>query len=52
MYLKIETGRITGLLGRNGSGKSCLLDIIYGKLIPAEKSVRLNGKYNPKNHFS
>lgn len=52
VYLKTETGRITGLLGRNGSGKSCLMNIIYGKLIPAEKSVRLNNKYNPKKHFS
>ena len=52
VYIKIETGKITGLLGRNGSGKSCLMNIIYGKLIPAEKHVRLNKKYNPKKHFS
>ena len=52
VYVKIETGKITGLLGRNGSGKSCLMNIIYGKLIPAEKHVRLNKKYNPKKHFS
>ncbi len=52
VYLKTETGSITGLLGRNGSGKSCLMNIIYGKLIPNEKSIRLNGKYNPKKHFS
>lgn len=44
VYLKSETGRITGLLGRNGSGKSCLMNIIYGKLIPDDYSVRLNGK--------
>jgi ABC-type multidrug transport system ATPase subunit len=52
VYLKIETGSIVGLLGRNGSGKSCLMNIIYGKLIPTEKSIRLNSKYNPKKHFS
>lgn len=52
VYLKIETGSITGLLGRNGSGKTCLMNIIYGKLIPAEKSVRLNNKYIPRKHFS
>lgn len=52
VYLKTETGIITGLLGRNGSGKSCLMNIIYGKLIPTEKSVRLNNKYNPGKHFS
>lgn len=44
VYLKSETGRITGLLGRNGSGKSCLMNIIYGKLIPDDYSVRLDGK--------
>lgn len=41
IYLKAETGSITGLLGRNGSGKSSLLQIIYGTL-PAEKSIRFN----------
>jgi ABC-type lipopolysaccharide export system ATPase subunit len=42
VYLKCETGQITGLLGRNGTGKSCLMNIIYGELIPQYKSVRLN----------
>jgi ATPase subunit of ABC transporter with duplicated ATPase domains len=28
VYLKCETGKITGLLGRNGEGKSCLMRII------------------------
>lgn len=42
VYLKSETGKITGLLGRNGTGKSCLMNIIYGVLIPNDKSVRLN----------
>jgi len=42
VYLKSETGKITGLLGRNGTGKTCLMNIIYGELIPADKSVRLN----------
>ena len=41
IYLKCETGRITGLLGRNGQGKSCLMNVIYGTL-PCEKSVRVN----------
>lgn len=42
IYLKCETGQITGLLGRNGHGKSCLLKIIYGTL-KCEKSVRMDG---------
>jgi ABC-type lipopolysaccharide export system ATPase subunit len=41
IYLKCETGKITGLLGRNGQGKSCLMKIIYGSL-NCEKSVRFN----------
>lgn len=41
IYLKCETGKITGLLGRNGQGKSCLMKIIYGSL-PCEKSVRFD----------
>ena len=41
IYLKCETGKITGLLGRNGQGKSCLLKIIYGTL-RCEKSVRID----------
>ncbi|MEQ1624176.1 MAG: ATP-binding cassette domain-containing protein [Sediminibacterium sp.] len=41
IYLKLETEKITGLLGRNGAGKSCLLKIIFGSL-DAEKSVRFD----------
>lgn len=41
IYLKCETGKITGLLGRNGEGKSCLMKIIYGSL-KCEKSVRFD----------
>ena len=32
IYLKAETGKTTGILGSNGSGKSCLLNIIFGTL--------------------
>ncbi|MDE3743987.1 ATP-binding cassette domain-containing protein, partial [Maribacter polysaccharolyticus] len=44
VYIKSETNKITGLLGRNGSGKTSILDIIYGELIPINKSVRINNK--------
>lgn len=44
VYLKNQTGEITGLLGRNGTGKTCLLNIIYGELAIIDKSVRLDGK--------
>ena len=43
VYLKSETGKITGLLGRNGTGKSCLMKILFGELVPTDKSIRING---------
>jgi ABC-type lipopolysaccharide export system ATPase subunit len=43
IYLSAETGKITGLLGRNGTGKSCLLKIIHGS-IDAEKSIRFDNQ--------
>ncbi|HCL06691.1 MAG TPA: ABC transporter ATP-binding protein [Chitinophagaceae bacterium] len=42
VYLKLETGKITALLGRNGTGKTCLMNIIYGSM-HCEKSVRFDG---------
>jgi ABC-type multidrug transport system ATPase subunit len=43
VYLKCETGKITGLLGRNGQGKSCLMNIILGNLNASSNSVRFDG---------
>jgi ABC-type lipopolysaccharide export system ATPase subunit len=64
VYLKSETGKITGLLGRNGTGKSCLMKILYGELVPNDQSIRINGntllntyrspkdlRYLPQNRF-
>ena len=64
VYLKSETGKVTGLLGRNGTGKSCLMKIIFGELILNDKSIRINGnslytsyrspkdlRYLPQNRF-
>jgi ABC-type multidrug transport system ATPase subunit len=42
VYIKCETGKITGLLGRNGNGKTSLLNIIYGNLKAQYKSVRFD----------
>ncbi len=42
VYLKCETGSVTCLLGRNGQGKSCLMNIIYGTLYTTNKSVRFD----------
>ena len=44
IYLKAETGIVTGILGSNGCGKSCLLQIIFGSLKPKFKLVRVNNK--------
>lgn len=41
VFLKVETGDIVGLLGRNGEGKSCLMRITFG-VLAAEKSVSIN----------
>lgn len=42
IYFKCETGKITGLLGRNGQGKSCLMNIVYGSRNAPDKSVRFD----------
>ncbi len=42
IYFKCETGQITGILGRNGQGKSCLMNIVYGNLNPLSKSIRFD----------
>lgn len=41
IHIKCETGELIGLLGRNGQGKSILLQAIFG-LIACEKSIRIN----------
>lgn len=43
IYMKCTTGQIVGLLGRNGSGKSCLIQIVFGTMPAESKSVRFNG---------
>ena len=47
IYLKATKGHVTGILGRNGSGKSSLLKIIFGSLKPKSKSLRINNKRIP-----
>ncbi|GAB4020089.1 ATP-binding cassette domain-containing protein [Spirosoma koreense] len=48
VYLRVDKGQIVGLLGRNGSGKSSLLEIIYGSRSSQNSSVRIDGIYVSK----
>ena len=44
IYLKAETGKVTAILGRNGCGKSSLLNIAFGNLKPKYALIRLDNK--------
>ncbi len=63
-FLTAHTGRVTGVLGRNGTGKSCLFKCIMGGIKAQNMFVRLNDepdtdyahigkrvKYLPQNLF-
>lgn len=64
IYLKCESGSVTGLLGRNGCGKSSLMRIMFGEPLTEDRSVRIDNKsllgsfrnpkdmrYLPQQHF-
>lgn len=64
VYIAAQTGQVTGLLGRNGCGKSCLMKIIMNTMPCYSKSVRIDGRawitypdrnklitYLPQRHF-
>lgn len=44
VYLSCEKGEVIGLLGRNGTGKSTLLKIIFGSLPADNKFVKIGDK--------
>lgn len=44
VVLKIEDGRIIGLLGKNGSGKTTLIKLINDLLTPTNGTVLIDGK--------
>lgn len=52
IYIKLQTGYVTGLLGRNGTGKSSLMQMIFGTLRGQSQSVRVDGDYfsHPYQH--
>ena len=43
VYLRINTGDVIGLFGRNGTGKSVLMQIIFGTMKADRKFIRLDG---------
>ena len=47
VYSAFEVGEVSSLLGRNGSGKSCLFKIIIGSIGSQYASVRVDKKYYP-----
>lgn len=42
--LRLESGKITGLKGVNGSGKTMLMRLISGLITPTSGSITINGK--------
>lgn len=41
--LKLERGKIIGLVGSNGSGKTTLIKLLNGLLVPTEGEILING---------
>lgn len=41
--LKLERGRIIGLLGPNGSGKTTMIKLLNGLIVPTEGEILVNG---------
>jgi ABC-type multidrug transport system ATPase subunit len=52
IHIKCQTGKITALLGRNGTGKSTLLKIAFGAIRPDVASIRLDGHPLTRPPFS
>lgn len=48
VYLRLDTGKITALLGPNGCGKSCLMRVLFDELTPTYKSIRIDSVWYEK----
>lgn len=44
LSLHVSVGKVYGLLGRNGAGKSTTMKLLVGQIIPSTGSVRLFGR--------
>ena len=42
--MELEAGRIVGLVGKNGSGKTVLMKLLCGFLFPDQGEIRVDGK--------
>src|SRR6266542_2529851 len=50
--LKIKTGEILGIFGRNGCGKSTLLKILFGVLPPDDHEILIdNERFDPSTNI-
>ena len=43
IHLQCQPGQVIGILGHNGSGKSCLMKTIFGSLQPAQRYISVDG---------
>ena len=44
-HVGVKTGEVVGLLGRNGCGKTCLMNIIYGSLPCDYRTLKIDDVY-------
>ena len=51
IYLKAKTDKVTSILGRNGSGKSCLINIAFGILKAKYCNIRIDNKPQMKKLY-
>ena len=52
VFLSCTVGEIVGVLGRNGSGKSCLLRIIFGSLGAQYRYVSIDDRFITKGYVN
>ena len=51
VYLQAEMGKVTGILGKNGCGKTSLLRILFGSLNPKYENVRIDGVHQHRKLY-
>ena len=49
--MELKSGTVYGLQGKNGSGKTMLLRLLCGFILPSEGEVEINGKVFRKGTF-